>query len=214
MDLKLHICLAAIIRWEQLTDRSFATCDYSNEEDLLRLIYCAAEDSIAGKHPFDRFVRVVRDNPSVLAAAIREMQEQNAFTAQFQRATKASIDTPAKKEDNAERLGTIAAQLIVQGGMPPHYVLQEMPLQDLSLYAEALSDRFKQEQESARLWTFIQIQPHIEKGKYKTPKDIYRFPWEERAIAARAESEVKHLRETVAEFNGRLRNAQWKTAKK
>lgn len=209
--MQINLNLAAFVRWEQLSNRSFATLDYGDEDDLLRLLYCACNGNVEGKHPFERFVTVLKRSPEELASAIRELQEQNAFVAQFQR-NNPEEQAPSSDED-PERLGAIVSRLIIQGGMPPQYVLEEMPLQDLSMYAEALSEKFKQEQEQARLWTFIQIQPHIEKGKIKTPKDLYRFPWEERAIAARAADELKHLRETATEFNDRLRTAKWGDSK-
>lgn len=211
MKIELKLNIAAIIRWERLTDRSFATLDLGDEDDVLRLLYCASKDAIESESTYEVFANAMRGSKRMLNAALRAINRHNAYIAQFQHAEPKGQSNA--KNDNPERIGAIAARLIVQGGMSPDFVLNNMPLDDISVYAEALSEQFKREEESRRLWTFFSVLPHVKEGALKTVKDLYRFPWEEAEIASRAEADLAKLRATEHEFREQLKTAEWKQFK-
>lgn len=210
MKIHLKINIAAVIRWEQLCDRAFSTLDYECEEDVARLIYCASDEARADNVTFDTFATLLERNADLRRSALRELARANAYAAQFQRG--AAEEESADRADEPERFSSIAARLVIEGGLQPDYVLNDMPLADVVMYAEAIGERFKREEESRRLWCWLSMRPHIAKDALRRPKDLYPFPWEQAAIAARADAEKKHLRETFDDFNEKLRAAKW-TAK-
>ena len=82
-------------------------------------------------------------------------------------------------DDRPETIGNIVATLILSG-LDAHYALNEMELQDLPLYIEAYENKKKDEMESARLWTYLTILPHIDaKAMENGAKDLITFPWEQ-----------------------------------
>lgn len=211
MKIELRINLAAICRWERLTDRSFATLDMTNEGDLMRLLYCASPSAIEEEHTFEIFEQTLHSSKNLMSNALYALNRHNAYIEQFRHAAE---HAPAPDNaDTPERISAVVARLIVQGGMSPEYVLEKMPIDDLTMYADALSESFKREEESRRLWCFLGLIPHVKEGAIKTPKDLYRFPWEEAEIASKAEDDLAKLRQSNAEFKQQLQAAKWKQFK-
>ena len=74
-------------------------------------------------------------------------------------------------------------------GLDAHYALNEMELCDFPLYIEAYEKKRREEMESARMWTYLTILPHIDVRKMKNgAKDLIIFPWEE--VEKEAEKEI------------------------
>ena len=88
-----------------------------------------------------------------------------------------------------EMISGIVSVLIISG-LDAHYVLNEMEICDLPLYIEAYEKKRKEEMESARMWTYLTILPHIDARKMENgAKDLITFPWEE--AEKQAEKEIK-----------------------
>lgn len=198
MDIKSRLDIEAVIRWEQMTGRSFLSMDFSNDEDLRRLLYCATVTCAAKPFTFEVFEQTL-NNKKIVDAAIRSLSVYSAFTAQFSR-KQDMVSHGVADAAQEVTIGSIAAKLIVSAGIDAHFVMHEMFIEDLPLYIEALNDRIRHEEESRRLWTFYTILPHIDAKKLKTPQKLHVFPWEAEDVARRAQEELARSEQEFYRF--------------
>lgn len=182
-----------------MTGRSFMEIDFSNEEDMLRLLYCATVIHLTEPYTFEQFALTL-ENKRVLSASIRAVEAYNAFAHQFAR--KPSESEAERDDADTTPISRVAAKLIVTGGLDARYVLDEMLVEDLPMYLDALSERIKQEEESRRLWTFHAIRPHVNGNKINSPTKIHTFPWELEDQVCKAKEDMEKNEETLRRFLG------------
>lgn len=172
------LSIKAIIRWEQLTGKSFSLMDYTCREDVEKLLYTMA---ICGhpdmqNYPFEVFQQTLC-NEKITRKILKELEMETSVLAQYQK--KVVGQSATKTDESLETIGNIVSTLIMSG-LDAHYALNEMELCDLPLYVEAYERKRKEDMESARIWTYLTILPHIDAKKLKNgAKDIIVFPWEQ-----------------------------------
>lgn len=212
IDFKINLNVA--IRWELLADRPFFSLDYSNEEDVLRLCYCAAiEADPSMQSTFETYRKTFDASPKVAKATMRAVSSYNRWATQFN-ANKITLSADATTGDEEpERIERVVAYLVVRGGMDPNYVLRDMPIEYVRIFMEGIAEQTRQELENQRLWTWLTIKPHVDKNALRTPDQLYRFPWEAERVSARAVSDLKHLRATEKDFAEKLKSVKWNTKK-
>lgn len=187
LNMKMRLNLKAIIRWEQIRQKSFSLMDYSDKDDIDTLLYtttiCNNEDVI---YTFDVF-RGTLSNEKLVQEMILKLERETSVLSQFQR--KQEKQDIVNSNSLLEMISGIVSVLIMSG-LDAHYVLNEMELCDLPLYIEAYEKKRKEEMESARMWTYLTILPHIDSRKMENgAKDLITFPWEE--AEKQAEKEIK-----------------------
>lgn len=187
LNMKMRLNLKAIIRWEQIRQKSFSLMDYSDKDDIDALLYtttiCNNEDVI---YTFDIF-RGTLSNEKLVQEMILKLERETSVLSQFQR--KQEKQDIVNSNSLLEMISGIVSVLIISG-LDAHYVLNEMELCDLPLYVEAYEKKRKEEMESARMWTYLTILPHIDARKMENgAKDLITFPWEE--AEKQAEKEIK-----------------------
>ena len=192
LNMKMRLNLKAIIRWEQIRQKSFSLMDYSDKDDIDALLYtttiCNNEDVI---YTFDVF-RGTLSNEKLVQEMILKLERETSVLSQFQR--EQEKQDIVNSNSLPEMISGIVSVLIISG-LDAHYVLNEMEICDLPLYIEAYEKKRKEEMESARMWTYLTILPHIDARKMENgAKDLITFPWEE------AEKQVeKEIKETEIE---------------
>lgn len=210
MTINLTINLDAAIRWEKMTGKPFTSLDYSDEDDLMRLCYCAtiaADPTI--DTPFDTYRKTFETSDKVSKATMQAIRRLNIFMSQFQ---PVKLDKAVKIDeiaDEPEHMERVASYLIVTGGMDAHYVLHDMPLEYIQMFVEGVADRTRQRMENDRFWTWLLLKPHDAKNAYPNPKRLLTFPWEREENASKAATEAKTLRDTAGEFASKLNSAKW-----
>lgn len=187
LNMKMRLNLKAIIRWEQIRQKSFSLMDYSDKDDIDALLYtttiCNNEDVI---YTFDVF-RGTLSNEKLVQEMILKLERETSVLSQFQR--KQEKQDIVNSASLPEMISSIVSVLIMSG-LDAHYVLNEMELCDLPLYIEAYENKRKEDMESARMWTYLTILPHIDARKMENgAKDLITFPWEE--AEKQAEKEIK-----------------------
>lgn len=193
-----------------MTDRPFTTLDYSNEEDLVRLCYCAtlaADPTI--DTPFTVYQKAFETSSKVSKATLQAVRRFNTFVSQFQRVKLSENVKVEEITDEPERIERVAAYLVVTGGMDANYVLHEMPLEYIPMFVEGISERTRQTMESQRFWTWLLLKPHDAKNAYPNPRRLMTFPWEREENSTKASSEAKQLRDTASDFANKLNTAKW-----
>lgn len=167
--------------------------DYSDKDDIDSLLYtttiCSNEDKMYTLEVFKNTL----SNEKIAREMVMTLERETAVLSQFQKKQDAS-GTDAG-ESNPGMIGELVSTLIMSG-LDAHYALEEMELCDLPLYIEAYERKKKEQMESDRLWTYLNILPHVDGKKLPSARDLYSFPWEEmedmkeseRALAEDAET--------------------------
>lgn len=210
MTVNLKINLDAAIRWEKLTNRPFTSLDYTDEEDLVRLCYCAtlaADPTI--DQTFESYRKAFETSKKMSKATMQSIKRFNAFMSQFQTITLSGDVKIDEITDEPEHIERVASYLIVTGGMDAHYVLYDMPLEYIQMFVEGVAERTRQQMENDRFWTWLLLKPHDAKNAYPNPKRLMTFPWEREENASKAVSEVQKLRDTMGDFAEKLKSANW-----
>lgn len=173
--------------------------DFTSEDDLHRLLYCAHIVGKADDAPaYETFATAIRINKNVYAQAIAALVQYNNVAAQFTQVLKKVDSEPSETTETT--LGDAVARLVVVGGIDPHYAMREMSIEDMLLYVKALDDKQRQEAESSRLWTYIQVAPHIDQKKTPSPQKLYPFPWEVELMKAKAVEIAEQNKEEFEKF--------------
>jgi hypothetical protein len=172
------IKLKNIIRYEQLTDKSFTSFDNSNEEDVFSLLYCIR----LPKETFEFYKNTFKTAP---IAAKNEIKEVNEYMTVMQQFSKKSEN---EEESNHEKVSNTIMSLIFSG-LDAHFVMEEMEIEDLPLFISGMEEKAKAKIENDRLWTFYNILPHVGKG-IKSPQDLIKFPWEKEDKKSDIDSET------------------------
>lgn len=161
--------------------------DYSDREDVEALLYTTTIcNSDCVRHTFDVF-RTTLTNKKIVRKTVLRLERETAMLRQFQKKQEgANLDNA---DGSPETISGIVSTLIISG-LDARYALEEMELCDLPLYIEAYEKKRKEDMESARMWTYLTILPHIDAKKMKNgAKDLIAFPWEEQE--KEAEKEIK-----------------------
>lgn len=192
---KFHcLTIKAIIRWEQMREKSFSQMDYTDKEDMESLLYVMYITSDKPGYTFEVFRQVLTDE-RFMNAMSSDLGKIMEVVAQFQK--KITVSDLGSTEGSPEYIGNIVSALIM-AGLDAGYALNEMELCDLPLYLEAYERKRKEEMESSRMWTYFTMLPHIDARKMKNgARDLIIFPWEEEE--ARKEAE-RAIREDAARF--------------
>lgn len=199
----MRLTISSTIRWEKLTGASFATVDFSSEEDLLQLLYCCHSESELDYATYELFKKAMADAPKALQKSLKALASYQSYVAQFQRDIK-EADAARKESDDAPRMSEVAARLIITGGMDAGFVLYELPVEDIGIYIKELGEKLKREEESRRLWTYLSIIPHVSKeamrSKMRSPQTFYPFPWEAEELAAQSRRNIEENKDTFEKF--------------
>lgn len=195
--MKTGLTIKAIIRWEQIRNRSFTTMDYSDKEDVEILLYTTAICASQGKVYTLEVFRQTLMNRKVSRDTILALEHEAEVLRQFQNNNSEKFSGDIR--DNPATVGSIVSTLIMSG-LDAHYALNEMELCDLPLYIEAYEQKKKEQMEASRLWTFFSILPHIDSKKIKSAQDLYTFPWEVEESREEAEMAISDYAECFEEF--------------
>lgn len=167
----MKLTLQAIIRWEQLRNKSFIAIDYSNEDDLIAMFYVRSLYS-SPLRSLSEFKKTL--DKKTIHETVKEFEKESTVMAQFQPI--ANNENTENTESTPGFVKDVVAMLIVEG-MSPDYVLNSMRLCDLPLFVSALDKKKREKLEASRLWTYISILPHLSK-RISSPQALYPFPWE------------------------------------
>lgn len=185
--MKIGLTIKSIVRWEQLRKKSFSLMDYSDREDVDSLLYTTTICNSEGvMYTLDVF-RKTLSNEKLVREMVSKLEREIAVLSQFQK----KQESPGKgsNEGIPEMIGSIVSTLVMSG-LDAYYAFNEMELCDLPLYIEAYEKKRKEDMESARMWTYLTILPHIDARKMENgAKDLITFPWEE--AEKQAEKEIK-----------------------
>jgi hypothetical protein len=194
-----------------MTDKPFASLDYTNEDDVKALFYCCVLANNSESVTYEEFCEIY-ENPAQQINMLKELERYNSIAAPF-------ISPNETPETNEENIGAIVRDSFIKdtvytlilSGLDAHYVMHEMELSDLQEYMKAFEQIKREKMESDRFWTYIGMLPHVGK-KIKSPKDIVEFEHEKEARQKEAEQNIDQnagILEGFLNSNYSLKNREW-----
>lgn len=195
MKYNIRLSIKSIIRAEQILSKPFTDIDYTNVEELTKLLYCTVLSNNPVLFTFEEF-QAIAENEKQLSVMIKEIEKANLVLEQFSRGTTAqNVENAGESPYIKELVG-----MLVMSGLDAHYVMNEMEISDIPIFVEAYEKKKREEMEASRLWTFLSIIPHIDTKKVKSPKDLMMFPWEEEEAQKAAEATLLRDKEIAERF--------------
>jgi hypothetical protein len=162
-----------IIRYEQLSGKSFSDFDSNDENDVITLLYCIE----LPKEAFEVYKKTAKVAEKALFNEIKKINDEMILINQFSSVKLEESNTVTESDAKKHEMVSNIASTLVYGGLDAHYVMEEMEIADLPIFVKGLENKKKEELENCRLWTFFNILPHVGKG-IKEPQDLIKFPWE------------------------------------
>lgn len=186
--------MRAIVRWEQLLRKPFVKMDYANEYDVEALMYCVALSSNKITCTLTEFVSTLA-NKKLATEMAKSLARESAVMGQFS----------AKESDDQghEGDGGFIKDLVftlVMAGVDAEFVMEQLPLCDLPLLIDAYQNKKKEQMESDRLWTYLNILPHVDGKKLPSARELYPFPWEEAEMEKAAAESIQEDSDKLEEF--------------
>lgn len=166
----IKLTIKAVIRWEQLNKKAFSQLNFNSEDEVLSLFYvCTLFDKV--QFSLEEFKKNLR--PSEAKRMVKDFERQTSLTSQFQIVVKKQ--RKESEDSNPIYIKDIVAMLVMNG-LDVYFAMNDMELCDLPVFLQAYDQKVKDQLTAQRLWAFMQLSPHLEKGT--TPKDIHPFAWE------------------------------------
>jgi len=213
-DLKIKLNIKSIIRFEQLTNKSFYEID-SLTDDFIKLLYCIVLVNNDFVFSYDDFLDILKTNNKIGKDIMNKFQKLNQLNEQFIDKIKTAIEPEIKKEtepikeNKINYIKDIASMLIVQLGLDANYVLYDMEVIDIKMYYDAYITKIKNEENINiinltynRLNTWYSVICQVGAEKLNNPTKLYSFPWEKEEL----EKEVKKHQINKSEFDDIMKN--------
>ena len=193
----------AIMMFEKLSGVSYFDLTEENYVFLIYAMYMV-------KHPYTYmqfwdFIKIFGNNKKVTKQMITEFGEYMEYLKQYSDTTpKTEEKDEGETEEKAKQTITdIVAYLITSCGIDPHYVMYEMELWEIEPYMKCAERKKKEELESERLWTYLNISPHIDTKKCKSPEKLIPFPWEKEEQKIKQNQELENNRFAITNMIGK-----------
>ena len=170
-DFNIILNMKTLMLFEEMSGKSFYNLD---EQDFELLIYCSLVVNNDQKLTYSQF-KLVMKHPEIAQSLYLKCQKEMDFMAQFNRGSKEY--TAAPKEDMG-KISEIISVLIINYNMDASYVMEKLRLWELSTLVKQMENKTKADMVEKRFWTYMQILPHIDGKKCKSPEKLLPFPWE------------------------------------
>lgn len=200
-----RLTIKSIIRWEQMVGRAFSLLDYTDREDIESLLYTMYCSEAKPEYTFEVFRQVLADE-RFMNTMSSDLGKIMGIVAQFQKQAISSDPGNAEGGSDPVKVSEIISTLIISG-LDAGYVLNEMELCDLPMYAKAYERQKKERMEESRMWTYFAILPHIDAKKMKNgARDLITFPWEEEEALKEAQRAIKEDADRFEAFMNQGKN--------
>jgi hypothetical protein len=193
---KLKINGKVMCAYETLTGKPFLKIHTS--EDIKHLFYCSlvVNNEEFATMEYGVFEYLIMDE-EVMSWMSNEYVKIGNFLSQFSHSVGETLDETDNKgkKDETKVFYMIDAisGLIVRMGLDPHYVMNEMEEWEISYYYKMMQESDRERLTEERLWTYLQVLPHVGKS-LSSPEKMLPFPWEE----SESKKKMKELQQNSA----------------
>lgn len=187
-NIKFELNIKSICYFEKLTGTSFY---YFTEDYLLELLYSIFHVNNPQFQISLEAFNLLLEREDIATYFINAFYNFSKTINQLQDSKKTdeqNVDTPT----NEKRITDYVNTLIIEYGMDANYVMYKMEVWELYDLFEAVDTKVKRDLINKRFWTYIQIMPHIDTKKIKTPEALIPYEWEQAEIKARKEQDLKN----------------------
>ena len=168
-DIKLN--MKTILLFEQLSGKSFYTL---SPDDMFQLIYSSLIVNNNIMLTFSQFELVMK-NPKISSTLLTKCQDELNFISQF---NKQEDDNTSTEGGEVTKLTDVINSLILNNNIDIQYVMYDMRLWEIPMLIKSIDDKIKNDMMEKRFWTYLNICPHIDGKKIKSPEQLFPFPWE------------------------------------
>lgn len=188
-DISMRMTMRALCMFEHLTGKPYSRITLS-EDDMTAILYCTFLTANNQRIDYKTFKELMAEEKTAKEIGNKYYRE-NMYISQFN-CIKANDHGEEKDDDNALRMSDVAAALVINCGLSPKYVMDEMELWEIEDYVKCNELKMKNEMVDKRFWTYLTIAPQIDTKKIKSPEKLMTFPWEEKDKKEKAERELKN----------------------
>ena len=148
-----------------------------SEEDIIIMLYCGFITSNPNiSISIDGFKMLLESNKGLAEWLMGKYSSISKISDQFKDIT----EDVKKKEENTEDIKVIdLISKMVAYGIDPHYIMNEMEMWEIVPYFKAIAENNKEDLVKGRMWAYLNILPHVDSNKLKSPSDLITFSWEE-----------------------------------
>lgn len=180
----LRLTVKSICLFEKLSGKSFYAFGADDVTTLMYAVFATSNNLQLKRSTFDFLIEDVRlakwmgEKFGVIMDYISQFKETD------------NEDKGEGGEVNVT-ITDIADSLIIKYGVDAHYVMEEMELWQIPALFNAAEDLVKERYEENRLWTYLDMLPHIDGKKVNRPDKLLPFPWETQKKKTDAEQRLK-----------------------
>ena len=188
-DVHFELNIKSIIYYEKLTGSSFYKF---NEENLLELIYSIFIVNNPDKSMTFEVFSLLLQREDVAVYFLRKFSECSEAIKDL------SYGSEKHSTDNADTIENTITDyvmtLIIEYGVDANYVMYKMAIWELMPMFEAVESKVKKDMINQRFWTYMNVVPHIDTKKCKSPEKFIPFEWEKGDKMKNREDELnKHM---------------------
>ena len=198
-DFEIKINMKTIMLFEQMADKSFYEM---NDEDLILLIYCSLVINNNQKITLSRFEMILK-NEKIAKTLMRKCQEELDFITQMTNMENENKQEKKKNDNKVDRISSIINLLILYYNLDINYVMYDMRLWELSPLVKSMEEKTKADIIEKRFWAYINICPHIDSKKVKSPEDLIPFPWEKEEKKKKQNQDLENNRFAIQNMIGK-----------
>lgn len=197
-DFEIKLNMKTIMLFEEMADKSFYSID---NDDFVLLIYCSLVINNNQKIPLQRFITIFQ-NEKIAKTLMRKCQEELDFMTNLTKINKVE-DKNNESKEVPDKLTNVINMLVLQYGLDINYVMNDMRMWELPALIKAMEEKTKVDLVQERFWTYLQICPHIDNKKVKSPEDLIPFPWEKDERKQRNLKELENNRFAIKNMIGK-----------
>lgn len=191
MDLsqyKMQLNLKSICYFEKITGVSFFKF---TDEHVLYLIYATfLVNNPQTKISYSVFEGIMH-NPQIAKWAISQFDDAIKLIQQFNQTIEENKDDKFSMEQT-NTMTDFATSLVIDYGMDVNYVMYQMDIWEIGEFFEAVNTHIRRKMEYDRFWTYMQVMPHIDTKKCKSPDKLLPFDWEKEEKKNKQDKELQN----------------------
>ena len=174
-DIKFDLNIRSICYFEKLTNKSFFTMGEDDIFDMFYSIYMANNPD--KKMRREVFMGII-EREDIFSWMMGKYLDAAKIWSQF----KDVYVEENKDKDNGNvqvsKMCDYVSTLIIEYGVDAHYIYYEMDMWEIAQLFDAIDNKVKRDLEMQRFWTYLNICPHIDSKKVKSPEQLIPFEWE------------------------------------
>ena len=209
MDVKVKLNIKACCLYEHLTGKSFFKCNTA--EDIINILYAMYVVTNDTNITLDLFKSLL-ENKNVAKAMMSEYNRICKYLEQMHLDNQISNYNQGKAAEEGEDITVtqLASALIIQHHMDANYVMYKMEIWEIIPYFQVADNVRKMDLVDKRFWTYLQIMPHVDTKKLKSPEQLFKFNWETAENNEKLKKDLDEKTQAIKQFFEHQRKAKAK----